>query len=263
MNEYAVEVERINGNVASTYTALSEMGATMPETQNSDNLPGTVLTVPQGGGTSVQTDWNQADETAPDFLKNKPFSDFPTVVVEEQTAFFEDGVAMVPANNTPAVGTAVKLHLNGTIYTGTVKEGLAGTSIGNEAALGMEDTGEPYFIVWDKGVALIIDLTGALTECSVKMEGTATKVLPDKFYTPQFIFYSPGDGYLYKDGMFTKKVTRTELYNAMLKKPILITRGTTSFYAISFDFTFNDFGAAVCHSFDGTSDPYYTAEYTE
>lgn len=26
-----------------------------------------------GGGTSVQTDWNQTDETAPDFLKNKPF----------------------------------------------------------------------------------------------------------------------------------------------------------------------------------------------
>ena len=72
------EIDRINGNVASTYTALSEMGATMPETQNSDNLPGTVRTVPTGGGTSVQTDWNQTDETAPDFLKNKPFGDFPT-----------------------------------------------------------------------------------------------------------------------------------------------------------------------------------------
>ena len=44
------EIDRINGNVASTYTALSEMGATMPAQQNSDNLPGTVRTVPQGGG---------------------------------------------------------------------------------------------------------------------------------------------------------------------------------------------------------------------
>ena len=73
------EIDRINDNVASTYTALSEMGATMPETQNSDNLPGTVRTVPTGGGSkTVQTDWNQTDETAPDFLKNKPFCDFPT-----------------------------------------------------------------------------------------------------------------------------------------------------------------------------------------
>lgn len=75
MNEYAAEVERINGNVASTYSALSEMGATMPAQQNSDNLPGTVLTVPQGSSTSVQTDWNQTDETKPDFLKNKPFGE--------------------------------------------------------------------------------------------------------------------------------------------------------------------------------------------
>lgn len=72
------EIDRINGNVASTYTALSEMGATMPETQNSDNLPGTVRTVPTGGGTSVQSDWNQTDSSAADFIKNKPFGDMPT-----------------------------------------------------------------------------------------------------------------------------------------------------------------------------------------
>ena len=30
-----------------------------------------------GGGSSVQSDWNQTDETAADFIKNKPFGDFP------------------------------------------------------------------------------------------------------------------------------------------------------------------------------------------
>ena len=30
-----------------------------------------------GGSKTVQTDWNQTDDTAPDFLKNKPFGDFP------------------------------------------------------------------------------------------------------------------------------------------------------------------------------------------
>lgn len=31
-----------------------------------------------GGGSSVQSDWNQTDETAPDFIKNKPFGESPT-----------------------------------------------------------------------------------------------------------------------------------------------------------------------------------------
>ena len=38
-----------------------------------------------GGSKTVQTDWNQTDETAPDFLKNKPFYDHreETVLIEE------------------------------------------------------------------------------------------------------------------------------------------------------------------------------------
>lgn len=42
------EIERIRENVASTYTALSEMGATMPTQRNSDNLPSTTRTVSKG-----------------------------------------------------------------------------------------------------------------------------------------------------------------------------------------------------------------------
>lgn len=111
MNEYAAEVERINGNVASTYSALSEMGVTMPAQQNSDNLPGTVRTVPQGGGKTVQTDWNQTDETAPDFLKNKPLYDYrvETVIIEEGEYIVEDGMALLSDN-------AIGLNL-GQVYT--------------------------------------------------------------------------------------------------------------------------------------------------
>lgn len=51
------EINRIEQNVANTYTALSEMGATMPAEQNSNNLASTARTVPQsggGGGEAVQ-----------------------------------------------------------------------------------------------------------------------------------------------------------------------------------------------------------------
>lgn len=50
------EINRINQNVANTYSALRSMGATLPETQNSDNMASTVRTVPQtstGGGDSA------------------------------------------------------------------------------------------------------------------------------------------------------------------------------------------------------------------
>lgn len=40
------EINRINSNIADTYTALGERGATMPSVQNSDNLAETVGTIP-------------------------------------------------------------------------------------------------------------------------------------------------------------------------------------------------------------------------
>ena len=43
------EIDRITQNVASTYAALSEMGATLPDVQNSDNLAATARTVSVGG----------------------------------------------------------------------------------------------------------------------------------------------------------------------------------------------------------------------
>ena len=41
------ELERIGNNISSAYSALGENGATIPETQNSDNLATTVQTLPE------------------------------------------------------------------------------------------------------------------------------------------------------------------------------------------------------------------------
>jgi len=56
------EIARINNNVAQTYSALEEKGASMPETQNSDNLAKTARSV--SGGVSS---WND--------LTDKPFGE--------------------------------------------------------------------------------------------------------------------------------------------------------------------------------------------
>lgn len=47
------EIDRISGNVAAAYTALEEKGATMPQTQNSDNLAATIQTLSTGSSIYV------------------------------------------------------------------------------------------------------------------------------------------------------------------------------------------------------------------
>lgn len=49
------EIERISGNVANAYTAASEMGATMPDDQNSDNLESTIRSIQAGEAMSIET----------------------------------------------------------------------------------------------------------------------------------------------------------------------------------------------------------------
>lgn len=71
------ELERIGNNISSAYSALGENGATLPETQNSDNLATTVQTLPEkqdkitatgllkGNGTTVEAAQAGTDYQAP------------------------------------------------------------------------------------------------------------------------------------------------------------------------------------------------------
>lgn len=75
------EITRISGNIEAAYTALGEKGATLPESQNSDNLADTIATVPQGGGGA--SIW----EAPPDGYYKVTFVDYDgTILKEEQVA---------------------------------------------------------------------------------------------------------------------------------------------------------------------------------
>lgn len=50
----AEQINRIKANIASTYTAAQAKGATMPQTQNSDNLAACVQSITTGGGGDTQ-----------------------------------------------------------------------------------------------------------------------------------------------------------------------------------------------------------------
>ena len=83
------QIERIQQNVADTYSALEEMGATMPTEQNSNNMAATARTVPSGNtpleGLTVTQDGDNTrlrkiivaeDTTAtcPAFIIDAPFT---------------------------------------------------------------------------------------------------------------------------------------------------------------------------------------------
>ena len=50
----ASEITRINNNIASAYTAVSNKGGTLPQTQNSANLATAINSISGGGGGSIQ-----------------------------------------------------------------------------------------------------------------------------------------------------------------------------------------------------------------
>ena len=57
----ASEITRINGNISAAYTACSSKGATMPQTQNSANLAGTINSIPSGNSIVEKKDVNFYD----------------------------------------------------------------------------------------------------------------------------------------------------------------------------------------------------------
>lgn len=257
------EIDRINGNVASTYTALSEMGATMPAQQNSDNLPGTVLTVPQGGGKTVQTDWNQTDETAPDFLKNKPFGEFAgDTVTWELSAdqITEDtlvGGFFVKVSD--AIVTAADLASGCVFYSDlfgeaipfapedmiTPTEGIialpdALAMFVSESGVGVEIP-ELGISFPESGVFVVCEIySGYVTipgfSGFVATKKVSSKYLPDSC-VEQIVFSideNTSPTYIYKSNTFEEKITRAELLNvAFLCKRVVLFGTNATFDAIS------------------------------
>ena len=107
---------------------------------------------PQSG---VHPDWNQNDETAPDYIKNKPFytgDPVETVLVEESTIQFIDigGLfsSAIKSTFSPTVGNVYKISWDGTDYESTCVKVGQNTYIGNLSIEGSgPDTGEPFLML--------------------------------------------------------------------------------------------------------------------
>ena len=149
------------------------------------------------GGGGVQPDWNQNDETAADYIKNRPFysETTETVLVEEITVPFTSpgsGIyyATIQSAFKPTAGETYKVSWDGAVYE-CVGETISGyTVIGNPSVIGVGvDTGEPFVIsplVDNSGIE--IDTKDASASHTISISGSIAEIIqiPDKYISNTF-----------------------------------------------------------------------------
>lgn len=137
---------------------------------------------PQSG---VQPDWNQNDETQPDYVKNRPFytgNPVETVFVEESTVSFaaEEGayIGQLESTFSATVGETYKVSWDGTVYECTCVNFNDTLIIGNLSILGAgSNTGEPFLMLVKNGQGLIIGTTDTSASHTFSISGIVTEVV--------------------------------------------------------------------------------------
>ena len=117
-----------------------------------------------GSQSGVQSDWNQNDETQPDYVKNRPFytgDPVETVLVEESTVSFVDAGGFYEAEFqstfSATVGETYNVSWDGTLYECTCVDMGETYVIGNLSIVGEgSDTGEPFVMIVENGLGIKI-----------------------------------------------------------------------------------------------------------
>lgn len=144
-----------------------------------------------------QSDWNQNDDTKPDYVKNRPFytgDPAETVLVEESTVAFaaDDGgsglyVADVESTFEMTVGETYKISWDDTVYECPCQMVAdIPPAIGNLAILDIgPDTGEPFVIGAESGYGNIIFTADTSASHTISISGMVAPVVKiDKNYLP-------------------------------------------------------------------------------
>lgn len=166
----------------------------------------------------AQSDWNQNDETALDYIKNRPFytvEPAPTVLLEEITAPFEDvggGIYLTLLQPTDilSVGETYTVSWDGALYE-TVCADVGGIPvIGNLSILGEgSDTGEPFAISQTKRIQIVTLNTSASHTISISILGAPEVVKIDEKYLPAIL----APIYIIKnDSTFSSSITFEEAW---------------------------------------------------
>lgn len=154
---------------------------------------------------SVQPDWNQNDETAPDYVKNRPFytgDPVETVIIEERTESFSDsGMGWYSTSFqlefSATIGETYKVYWDGAAYECTCVEFNGAPVIGNLSIPGQgSDTGEPFVITVIDGTSVYVYAADTAPSHTFSINGFVQEVVKiDRKYLPT-TFKPEGKSYL-------------------------------------------------------------------
>ena len=159
------------------------------------SISGTVISVVKINPKYLdQSDWDQNDETASSYIKNRPFY---TGYTEEETLIEECTVRFVENSGTysgslrstfpPIVGETYKVSWDGTVYESVCIGPSERKFIGNLSIMGAgPDTGEPFIIRITGGIKIFTLDTAA--SHTVSISGRTTQVVKiDEKYLPDTV----------------------------------------------------------------------------
>lgn len=224
-----------------------------------------------GGGTggSVQTDWNQKDETEPDFLKNKPFGDVAVTLIEEQTVTpVPDDMTMVQSTKAPSFGSVVQVVFNGTLFECDVTNVEGMPTVGNMAIFGEpNDTGEPFIIAWADNETAMCIITDTSADFTIKATGSITSKLAPKYVEACTFFYAPSmdtdsPNYLYKNPTFSVAVTMKDVADAISIGPVLISFSGVITFVPSMIVNANNYYVLIGFNDKAQTVQFFSSEYT-
>lgn len=149
-----------------------------------------------GSSGGVQSDWNQNDSTAADYIKNRPFytgDTVETVLVQETTVPFSgsDGLysAQIQSNFEATVGETYKVSWDGATYECVCVDFRSVLFIGNlSIAFGGSDTGEPFLMGINNGsgIGIYTKDTSASHTISISWSIAEVTQIPDKYISDTF-----------------------------------------------------------------------------
>ena len=143
---------RTNIGAEKAGTAYTKPASGIPKSDLADDVQTSLAKADTALQSQTIPDWNQNDETAPDYVKNRPFytgDPVETVLLEETTATFADKgrfyEAEISADFLLEIGTTYKVSWDGTVYSCVCYEFSGTHVIGNQYIItATSDTGEPF-----------------------------------------------------------------------------------------------------------------------